>query len=351
MTLSLRREAVMLVLFEGASGPAETLRFIEEKGGAGLWSWDLRTRKMQWSRGVFALLALDPDSVEPSYALLRSMTHPDDRRPEGELERLVNDALPIDREFRVIQANRRVRWLASRGEVLLDQTGRPARAIGVLFDVTGRREASLAKQASEARYRALAEAIAAVVWTSDAEGKIGDMPEWRQLTGQTPDQVAGWGWMDALHPDDKPSVMQVWHRALEQGDTFEVEFRMRQRTGETRWYSCRAAPVRNSDGTIREWVGISSDIHERKTWAPAADASSAKLTGAQMRAARGILNWSVRDLAEAAKVSASTIRRLEELAGAPAGDEPSLQPIREAFERAGIEFLFAPTGKPGIRPR
>src|SRR5690554_2876225 len=112
----------MLVLFEGDNGPAETLRFIEEKGGAGIWSWDLRTQKMEWSRGVYALLGLEPDSAKPSYSLLRSMIHPDDRRPEGELERVVNDAMPIDREFRVIQANRRVRWLSSRGEVLLDQS-------------------------------------------------------------------------------------------------------------------------------------------------------------------------------------------------------------------------------------
>jgi transcriptional regulator with XRE-family HTH domain len=59
----------------------------------------------------------------------------------------------------------------------------------------------------------------------------------------------------------------------------------------------------------------------------------------------------VRDLAEAAKVSSSTIRRLEEMSGAAPGEEPSLEPIREVFERAGVEFLFPPTGKPGVRPR
>lgn len=341
----------MLVLFEGDTGPAETLRFIEEKGGAGIWSWDLRTQKMEWSRGVYALLGLEPDSVEPSYRLLRSMTHPDDRRPEGELERVVNDAMPIDREFRVIQANRRVRWLSSRGEVLLDQAGKPARAIGIIFDVTRRREASLAKQASDARYRALVEAIATVVWTSDPQGKVTDMPEWRKLTGQTAEQVAGWGWLDALHPDDKALAIQTWNRAIERGEIYDAEFRIRRRSGDYRWYNCRGAPVRNSDGSIREWVGICIDIHERKVWAPASNASSAKLTGAQIRAARGILNWSVRDLAETAKVSSSTIRRLEEMTGAAAGDEPSLEPIREVFERAGAEFLFPPTGKPGVRPR
>lgn len=341
----------MLVLFEGSSGPAETLRFVEEKGGAGIWSWDLKTQKMEWSQGFFALLGLEPDSVEPSYVLLRSMIHPEDRRPEGELERIVSDAMPIDREFRIIQASRRVRWLSSRGEVLLDQAGKPARAIGVMFDVTRRREASLAKQASDARYRALVEAIATVVWSSDPEGKVSDVPDWRKLTGQTVEQVAGWGWLEAVHPDDKAMAIQNWHRAVEKGEIYDAEFRIRRRAGEFRWYNCRAAPVRNTDGTIREWVGLCIDIHERKVWAPTSAAASAALTGAQIRAARGILNWSVRDLAESAKVSASTIRRLEELNGASPGNEPSLEPIREVLERSGVEFLFAPTGKPGARPR
>jgi PAS domain S-box-containing protein len=341
----------LLLLFEGSTGPAETLRFIEEKGGAGIWSWDLKTQKMQWSRGVYALLGLEPDSVEPSYALLRSMTHPEDRRPEGELERVLGDAMPIDREFRIIQANRRVRWLSSRGEVLLDQAGKPARAIGVIFDVTRRREASLAKQASDARYRALVEAIATVVWTSDPQGKVTDIPEWRKLTGQTTEQVAGWGWLDALHPDDRANALETWHRAVEKGEMYDAEFRIRRRSGDYRWYNCRAAPVRNGDGSIREWVGICIDVHDRKVWAPAVNAPSAALTGAQIRAARGILNWSVRDLAEAAKVSPSTIRRLEENSAAPAGHEPSLEPIREMLERSGVEFLFPPAGKPGVRPR
>lgn len=341
----------MLVLFEGESGPAETLRFLEEKGGAGIWSWDLVSGKMRWSRGVFVLLGLEPDSVEPSNSLLRSMTHPEDRRPEGEIERMVSDAMPLDREFRVIQANRRVRWLSSRGEVLLDQTGKPARAIGIIFDVTRRREASLARQASDARYRALVEAIATVVWTSDPEGKVVDMPDWRKLTGQTPEQVAGYGWLDAVHPDDRTDAVQAWQHAVAHGNIYDMEFRLRCRSGDYRWYNCRGAPVRNADGSIREWVSICIDIHERKVWAPTHHADAVRLTGAQIRAARGIVNWSVRNLSETTGVSASIIRRLEETSSASPGDEPDLNLIRRALEGAGVEFLFPPAGKAGVRPR
>ena len=69
-------------------------------------------------------------------------------------------------------------------------------------------------------------------------------------------------------------------------------------------------PVLKKDGALREWVGVCGDIHDQKVWSPPDQART--ITGAQLRAARGILNWSVRDLADAAKISASAIRRLEE---------------------------------------
>ena len=52
----------MLLLFDGDLGARETLRFIEEKLGAGIWSWDLLSGNMQWSHGFFSLLGVEPDS-------------------------------------------------------------------------------------------------------------------------------------------------------------------------------------------------------------------------------------------------------------------------------------------------
>jgi transcriptional regulator with XRE-family HTH domain len=63
-----------------------------------------------------------------------------------------------------------------------------------------------------------------------------------------------------------------------------------------------------------------------------------------------VANWSVRELSEAAKISSSTIRRLEESNGPPPTVEAALAPLQEALENAGVEFLFPPNGKPGVRP-
>ncbi|MEY9299761.1 transcriptional regulator with XRE-family HTH domain [Bradyrhizobium elkanii] len=80
-------------------------------------------------------------------------------------------------------------------------------------------------------------------------------------------------------------------------------------------------------------------------------AAASKLTGAQIRAARGVLNWSVKDLAGRTGISSAIIRRLEEYNDTPPTPDETMETHRNTFSDAGIEFLFSPVGKPGVRPR
>ena len=118
--------------------------------------------------------------------------------------------------------------------------------------------------ASEARYRALVEAMASVVWRTDAAGLVGDMPDWRAITGQSVAEVRGWGWLDAVHPEDRGPTRDAWRREVEGGALYETEYRTHTRDGAWRWYAVRGVPVRDAGGTAREWVGVCIDIDERK---------------------------------------------------------------------------------------
>jgi PAS domain S-box-containing protein len=340
-----------MVLIQNEAGPQETLSFLEKKCNAGVWSLDFTTRKMVWSDGFYELLGLAPGSIQPSYETIVQLMHPDDRRPAGEFDRIVSEGLPLDRELRIIQPNGKLRWLSNRSEVLLDKSGKPTRAFGVLLDVTSQREMALAKEAADSRFRALVNATNAFVWTADADGKILDIRNWRELRGENPAEILGSRWIDLVHPEDRDLTLRTWSEALATKRDYMVEHRVRQPDGGYRWMQSRAAPIMLETGAVREWVGISADIHDRKVWPAVSDAANSVLTGAQLRAARGILNWSVRELSLAAAVSSSTIRRLEEMDGPPPGREEALAPLQAALESGGVEFLFPPTGKPGVRPR
>jgi PAS domain S-box-containing protein len=134
----------------------------------------------------------------------------------------------------------------------------------VAEEITERKRTEAALAASEARYRALVRASSSLVWTTAADGQIVDMPEWRALTGQTVDQVRGWGWLDALHPDDRGRTQLVWQAAVDTRSIYETEYRIRRWDGKYAWHQARGVAVLEDDGRVREWVGICVDTEDRK---------------------------------------------------------------------------------------
>ena len=128
------------------------------------------------------------------------------------------------------------------------------------------RRANADTRRSEASFRALIDASAQVVWVTDADGvAIDDAVGWRQLTGQSVDEWAGWGWLDAIHPDHRATTEALWREAVATRRAFATEYRVRLRDGGWRWTSVRAAPVYEDDGTLRGWVGMNIDIDDRKS--------------------------------------------------------------------------------------
>jgi transcriptional regulator with XRE-family HTH domain len=75
------------------------------------------------------------------------------------------------------------------------------------------------------------------------------------------------------------------------------------------------------------------------------------LSTSQIRAARALVRWSAQDLADASGIAVSTIRRLELEDGVPAAHVRTLEALKAALERAGIEFIGSPTDGPGVRLR
>ena len=132
-------------------------------------------------------------------------------------------------------------------------------------DVTDRRRAEEALRQSEERFRALVETDAQAVWETDAAGVVvKDSISWRDYTGQTLEERLGYGWLNAVHPDDREDVERQWQGCIAAGGDVEIEFRLRRQSGRYRWTRVRAAPIRDERGRIVKWVGMNQDIEERK---------------------------------------------------------------------------------------
>ncbi|MGE4239836.1 PAS domain-containing protein [Ramlibacter sp.] len=132
-------------------------------------------------------------------------------------------------------------------------------------DVTDRVMAEQALRESEARFRTIADALPQMVWSTLPDG-FHDYynRQWYDYTGVPPGTTDGEGWNDMFHPDDQQHAWDEWRHSLATGDTYEIEYRLRHRSGEYRWVLGRALPVRDAEGRIVRWMGTCTDVHEQK---------------------------------------------------------------------------------------
>ena len=132
-------------------------------------------------------------------------------------------------------------------------------------EIEARRVGEAALRHSEERFRAAVRAVSGVIWTTNAAGEMeGEQSGWAALTGQTEAQYSGYGWSEAVHPEDVKPTIEAWNRAVSERRTFVFEHRVRRHDGAWRTFSVRAVPTLEEDGTVREWVGVHTDITEAR---------------------------------------------------------------------------------------
>jgi two-component system, chemotaxis family, CheB/CheR fusion protein len=169
---------------------------------------------------------------------------------------------PVEREVRSVNGRSflaRITPYRAEGE---DATG----VVATFTDISGIRRAQEAMEASERRFRVLVEATAQIVWTMDADGHVvRDSPSWRAFTGQSLEAWLDNRWSEMIHPDDLTETAERWAAAVVAREPIEAEFRLWHEAGnEWRTVRVRAVPVRDEEGAVREWVGMNTDITDRK---------------------------------------------------------------------------------------
>lgn len=149
-----------------------------------------------------------------------------------------------------------------------------------LEDSSGRERARTASEIAhlEQRFQVLADAMPQLVWSTTPEGLTDYFSGgWCAFTGQPAEASYGRDWMQFLHEEDKVPAAIRWREAVESGDSYEIEYRLRRYDGEYRWVLARGLPVRAEDGAIIRWIGTCTDIHEQKADAERLDVLSREL--------------------------------------------------------------------------
>ncbi|HEU4601982.1 MAG TPA: PAS domain-containing protein [Steroidobacteraceae bacterium] len=149
-----------------------------------------------------------------------------------------------------------IRWIRNTDFPIANESGVVTFIGGIGHDMTELRE-------TELRLQTLMQGIPQLVWRAVDGGEwTWSSPQWTNYTGRSLKDSIGFGWLAALHLDDRDRALQCWERAMDAG-ALEFEGRIYHAAqDEYRWFQTRATPVRSESGFIIEWLGTSTDVHQ-----------------------------------------------------------------------------------------
>jgi formate hydrogenlyase transcriptional activator len=198
-------------------------------------------------------------------AFWRDHIHPDDRDWAMEFcDRATREKRTHEFDYRMIAADGRVVWLHDAVHVVVEND-QPKELIGVMVDITEKKDAEEALRRSQDQLRTIIDVIPQQIWCGLPDGS-NDFANERLLSyvGLSQEELRGDGWLKILHPDDQQRVSKAWHESLAHGTPFEQEERHRGADGKYRWFLNRGVPLRDAQGRIVRWYGTNTDIEDRK---------------------------------------------------------------------------------------
>ena len=183
-----------------------------------------------------------------------------------------------------------------------------------------REEGVAALAEGEAKFRAIADSMPQMVWSTLPDG-FHDYynARWYEFTGVPVGSTDGEGWNGMFHPDDQERARDVWSHSLATGDPYEIEYRLRRADGVYRWTLGRATPIYNEAGEITRWFGTCTDIEDLKRSQSSKDLLSQELSHRIKNifaVVSSLIALSAREHPEAKAFAASARHRINALARA-----------------------------------
>ena len=270
----------------------ERLRLALDAANAGTWEWDLETNENVWSEELWTLYGIEPHSRTPSYDAWREIIHPDDRaNAEQAVAQAARAGGELNVEFRVAGATER--WLLARGQPLRNGDGHPGRYVGIVLDITRKKQAEQALQAREQDLRRFAEFAPVSIAMFDRDMRylaashrfrddysLGD----RELVGHS-------------HYEIFPEIPEQWREIHRRCLAGAVERHPGERflrsDGAEQWVRWEIQPWHQADGSIGGIVLFSEDITGQRQAEQARRESEERLRLAQQVARVGTFEWNI----------------------------------------------------------
>jgi PAS domain S-box-containing protein len=206
----------------------------------------------------------------------------------------LNSTKPFEVEGRFRRFDGEFRWFLFRASPLCDESGKVVKWYGTNTDIEDRKRAEDALRAHEQNLRLIVDTIPGHVVTTTPTGEI-ELLNRRVLEyfDKTPEELVNWRASDAIHPDDLALTIAALTRAIQTGEPYEREHRLRRADGVYRWFHTRGLALRDKEGRIVRWYLLPIDVDDRRRAEEALRKSEALLHEAQRLARTGSWSWDV----------------------------------------------------------
>jgi PAS domain S-box-containing protein len=192
--------------------------------------------------------------------------HPDDvDRVVANWRAALATGVSVEQELRCRRADGTYHWFLNRSLPLRDDRGRVVKWYGITMNIDALKETESALKTREHQLLGIIETIPSMLWSTSPAGEVTHSNQ-RVLEyyGASFEEFANRGWETFIHPDDREETAKAFFRALETGESYNAINRVRRADGEYRWHQMMAEPLRDPQGKIIQWYGLSVDIDERK---------------------------------------------------------------------------------------
>ena len=245
----------------------ELLSMVQGAARMATWELNLRTGAVWFGPGSYNLFGRPMSEVNTLAKLERVMLPGYAEKLKAAMLQGAASGEMVVLEFAVTAADGTTVWVESRGKAVAGAAGEPATLLrGMSIDVTQRKLDQQELVASEQRYRVLADLNPQAIWAGDPSGNIVYANQGLlAYIGLRTEDLTEAGWLEAFAPTDRERAVRVWTHSVATGEDYELEALLRHAaSGEYRYWSLRAAAIRDGAGAIMQWLGVGSDIHEMK---------------------------------------------------------------------------------------
>jgi PAS domain S-box-containing protein len=192
--------------------------------------------------------------------------HPEDAAAaETDWTRSVTEGIRYCRTQRLRRADGAYRWFQVEGTPVFGADGEIRRWCGVWTDVHERVVAERGLRERERELQLLVDTIPAMCAVTSASGEVEYVSQPAlDIIGVTLEAFRGTTWKELIHPEDANTLVEKWLTAVRTGVPLDAEYRQRYANGSYHWWHHRAQPLRDPEGKILRWYGISTIIDDRR---------------------------------------------------------------------------------------